>query len=148
MDYLKLLDNSYEQIKYFQGYTPMGKLEYLADYIFDFTTYENTVSSMMAKKCLEVCKAISDRKTFEYIKTEEGNLWYLIMVNMPFLEVKLEWGTSIRGAWWNLYGTKTFTINSCGFFEGPEQINEITFNEKQWTEFIEAMIQFSSTELM
>ena len=143
MNYLELLQHSYKQVKSFQNNKLMGKLEYLSDYIFDFTTYENIISSMMAKKCVEVCKAISDKKTFEYIESEEGNLWYLIIVNMPFLSGKLTWGTSIRGAWWDLYGSDTFTINSCGFFEGDEQIEEIKFNEQQWSEFINAMIQFT-----
>lgn len=147
MDYLKLLEHSYKKTKDCLGDNQMDKLEYLADHIFGFTTYENIVSSMMAQKCLEVCVVISNKKTFEYIKTEEGNLWYLIMVNMPFFQDKLEWGTSIRGAWWNLYGNRKFSINTCGLFQGDEQMDEIVFGEEQWPIFIEAMIQFAKKEI-
>lgn len=143
MDYLKLLENSYEQCKESQCDGDMERLEFLAENIFDFTTYENVVSSLMAKKCLEVCRAISDRKTFEYIESEEGNLWYLLMVNMPFFAEKLEWGTSIRGAWWILYNDHQFTISSCGLYVGYEQLLEIKFNKDEWTKFINAMIKFA-----
>lgn len=146
MDYVKLLENSYEREKEFQSNGTTERLEFLAENIFDFTTYESVVSSLMAQKCLEVCKAISEKKTFEYIKSDEGNLWYLIMVNMPFLEGKLEWGTSIRGAWWHLYGDRKFTVESCGLYVEYEQLLEISFDEDEWPRFIDAMIEFARSE--
>ena len=142
MDYLNLLEHSYKETKINTEAESIERLEFLADYIFDFTTYENVISSMMAEKAIEVCKAISHRQTFDYIATEDGNLWYLIMVNMPFFQDKLEWGTSIRGAWWDLHGDATFTIESCGLLEGDEQLLELKLNETQWNEFIQAMIEF------
>ena len=141
MDYLKLLKESYKEVS--SEDRELEKLEFLASEIFGFTTYENEVSSLMAQKALEVCKAISDKKTFDYIASEEGNLWYLVMVNMPFFENRLEWGTSIRGAWWDLWGNKEFTIESCGLFSDGEQILELKLNEGEWPKFIEAMIRFT-----
>lgn len=146
MDYIKLLENSYEREKEFQSNDTMERLEFLAENIFDITTYENVVASFMAQKCLEVCKAISEETTFDYIKSEEGNLWYLVMVNMPFFSGKLEWGTSIRGAWWDLYGARKFTIESCGLYVEYEQLLEISFDEREWSKFINAMIEFARTE--
>lgn len=147
MNYLELLEHSFEEyIRDGQttgNYSP-SKLEFIGEHIFDFTTYENVVISLFAKKALEVCEAITKKKTFDYIATEEGNLWYLIMVNMPFFDGKLEWGTSIRGAWWDLYSSKYFTLKSCGLYEGYEQVLELKFNENQWREFIEAMIKFTT----
>jgi hypothetical protein len=146
MDYVKLLENSYEREKEFQSNGTMERLEFLAENIFDFTTYESVVYSLIEQKCLEVCKAISEKKTFEYIKSDEGNLWYLIMVNMPFFEGKLEWGTSIRGAWWHLYGDRKFTVESCGLYVEYEQLLEISFDEDEWPRFIDAMIEFARSE--
>jgi len=143
MDYLKLLQESYKETADNRNDPPLEKLEFLADDIFGFTTYESMVSSMLAQKALEVCKAISDKKTFDYIASEEGNLWYLVMVNMPFFENRLEWGTSIRGAWWDLWGDKEFVIESCGLFSGGEQVLELKLNESEWLKFIEAMIRFT-----
>ena len=143
MDYLKLLRDSYKETADNRDDPTLEKLEFLANDIFGFTTYENVVSSMMAKKALEVCKAISDKKTFDYIASEEGNFWYLVMVNMPFFENRLEWGTSIRGAWWDLRGDKEFIIESCGLFSDGEQILELKLNNSEWIKFIEAMANFS-----
>lgn len=142
MDYLKLLQESHKETAENRDDPTLEKLEFLADDIFGFTTYDNVVSSMMAQKALEVCKAISEKKTFDYIASEEGNLWYLVMVNMPFFANRLEWGTSIRGAWWDLWGDKEFTIKSCGLFYNGEQILELNLNETEWPKFIEAMIKF------
>ncbi len=142
MDYLKLLQESHKETAENRDDPTLEKLEFLADDIFGFTTYDNVVSSMMAQKALEVCKAISEKKTFDYIASEEGNLWYLVMVNMPFFANRLEWGTSIRGAWWDLWGDKEFTIKSCGLFSNGEQILELNLNETEWPKFIEAMIKF------
>ena len=144
MNYLSLLEYSFEEVKQYFGNNKLTKLEFIGEHIFEFITYENVVLSLFAKKALEVCEAITKKNTFDYIRTEEGNLWYLIMVNMPFFEGKLEWGTSIRGAWWDLSSSKFFTLKSCGFFENGEQLLEIKFNENQWHEFIEAMIKFTN----
>lgn len=92
------------------------------------------------KKALSVCLAVSNKKTFEYIEIDE--LWYLIIVNMPFFQNKLEWGSSIRGAWWNLYGNKTFKLKSCGLFLDDEQVLELNLNESEWKKFIVSMIEF------
>ena len=144
MNYLDLLEHSYEQTKQDRVDASLGRLEFLAEDIFGITTYENIISSLMAQKILEVCKAITDRSTFEYIKSPEGNLWYLILVNLPFFHDKLSWGTSIRGAFWDFGITKNkFTIKTCGVYEGYEQIHEISFDKEQWPKFIDDMIAFA-----
>ena len=143
MDYLALLEHSYKQTKQDRADASLGRLEFLAEDIFSITTYENIISSLMAQKILEVCKAITDRHTFEYIKSTEGNLWYLILVNLPFFQGKLSWGTSIRGAFWDLYGKNRFAIKSCGLYEGYNQVLEISFDKDQWPKFINDMIAFA-----
>lgn len=144
MNYLALLEYSFKEHKSVLEDKTLGRLQYLAENIFNFTTYENIVSSLMAQKALDVCKAISNRETFEYIKSEDGNLWYLLMVNMPFFDGKLAWGTSIRGAFWDLHGDKKFTIESCGLYNSyDEQILKLDFNEYEWLKFINDMIKFS-----
>ena len=123
------------------------KYEYLSSEIFDFTTYDTEIDKMFVTKAVEVCRAITNRETFEYIKDDENYKWFLIMCNMPFFADKIEWGTSIRGAWWSLCGDKKFKIESCGFFdEEYEQILEpLEFNEAEWKEFIMAVACFIAT---
>lgn len=141
MNYLKLLNDGYEFIK---DDIQISKLEYLGGYIFNFTTYENIVLEQMATKALEVCNAITNKTTFDYITDENNNLWYLIMVNMPFFNDRLTWGSSIRGAWWDIYETSThmFKLDTCGLFNGYEQVCDPKLNHKQWIEFIKAMNNF------
>lgn len=146
MDYLQLLEHSHKMSDEWNPSYSMSRLEFIGEAVFDFTTYEDTVLTLMAKKAIEVCQAISSRKTFDYIKSEDGHLWYLIMVNMPFFQGKLEWGTSIRGAWWDLFGDQKFAVESCFFYEGDNQILEIGFTKNQWTEFITAMAKYTASE--
>ena len=60
---------------------------------------------------------------------------------MPFFQNKLEWGTSIRGAWWKL-DDKRFELSSCGIYENGEQVLDISFGETSWNEFVNAMCDF------
>lgn len=135
---LKLLEHSYEIARTLNN---DSRLEYLSSYIFDFTTYDGEIDEILARKALEVCKAISNRTTFAYIKNREDYIWYITMCNMPFFEGKLEWGTSIRGAWWDYY--RGIEIESCGIWVGYEQeINPINFDEAEWLQFVQAMDDF------
>ena len=64
---------------------------------------------------LEVIDVIINQTQFEYIKDEAKYLNYLTMVNMPFLSNKIEWGTSIRGAWFDEYGHPADKVNHYKF---------------------------------
>lgn len=149
MDYLKMLEHSYATEMDWQDNPELERLEFLAMNVFDFCTYENIVSAKLVKKALEVCSAITDRKTFDYIATEEGNLWYLIMVNMPFFKGKLSWGTSIRGAWWDIYesGNDKFSLESTGFWDESDQILKMEFDKTEWEQFLNAVVKFAKPEI-
>ena len=140
--YLRMLNEGFAEEGSFSGET--SRLEYLSEHIFDFTTYESKFSELFAKKALEVCAAISDGKTFEYIANPDGRLWYLLMVNMPFFADKLEWGTSIRGAWWGEPPHSKIQFSSCGLFLDGEQLSEtMEFTADEWKEFIAAVLEFA-----
>lgn len=138
--YVAFLENNFKQIQSHQD--KPTRFEYLSSHIFDFTTYDGDIDELFVKKALEVCVAITNKQTFDYIKDEDNYRWFLIMCNMPFFSKKLTWGTSIRGAWWELYNGMTLKIESCGFFDGDEQIIKMEFKEHQWPMFIEAMQKF------
>ena len=141
-DYLRMLEDGHTAMDEFQGDGETSRLAYLADYIFDFTTYEDRMGELFATKAVEVCAAISDRKTFEYLgASEESRMWYLLMCNMPFFADRLEWGTSIRGAWWN----HPMTLDSCGLFWQGEQVTAtLKFERDEWAQFIEAVREFAA----
>lgn len=145
MSYLKLLESSYNQALS-RGEFTCSKLEFIGNHIFEFETYEDVVLSLMTKKAIEVCGVITNFTTFDYIKDDNNNMWFLVMVNMPFFKNKLEWGVSIRGAWWDCYPNKCFKLESCGIYNGEEYLYEIEFDDKEWFAFIEAISVFTLSE--
>tara|TARA_Y100000310_G_C20699475_1_gene828376 strand:- start:5042 stop:5539 length:498 start_codon:yes stop_codon:yes gene_type:complete len=81
-----------------------SRYHYIGDYIFEFTTYDSNITKILALEMCEVLEAVLKKDTLNYIaQSEDHYLKYMIMVNMPFLENKLNWGTSIRGAWFDNY---------------------------------------------
>jgi hypothetical protein len=139
MDYLKLLTESYGSDHF--CVQPASRLEYLSEYIFDFTTYEDEAAELFARKAVEVAEAINNGTTFKYIQRDEDRIWFLLMCNMPFFYPRLEWGTSIRGAWWH---HSQHAITSCGLFVGDEQLEDLSFTREQWREFILAVVEFAA----
>lgn len=96
--YLEMLENSYAMTCDEESSPPNSRLDYVGEYIFNFTTYDSDMSVLFAKKAIEACLAITEKATFEYIKDPEQYKWFLLMCNMPFFQPKLSWGGSIRGA--------------------------------------------------
>jgi hypothetical protein len=124
--------------------TPENRAAFLADYVFDFTTYDDEKSKEFGTKALEVCRAVSDRKTFEYIEDPENYRWFLLMVNMPFFAVRLDWGTSVRGAWWNAGSPDETALHTAALWLDGEQLTgPLQFSDEQWQEFVSAMLAFA-----
>lgn len=144
-DYRALLEHSFNVTRGHGGDHEMSRLEFLADYIFDFTTYDTEMGELFASKALEVCTAINGGMTFGYIKEPENYRWYLLMVNMPFFAGRLEWGTSVRGAWWDHAAQK---LESCGLWRGGEQVLSVEFTRDDWMRFIAAMVEFATAGVM
>ena len=117
-----------------------SKLEFVAMAFFDIYTYENSFCRTMARHCLDVCMAITNRNTFDYIADNDKHEWYLIMTHTPFIKDRIDWGTSIRGAWWNCTG---LFIESCYLFNDKgAQILRIDFSTEEWGKFIHAINDF------
>lgn len=127
--------------------TPENRVAYLGDYIFDFTTYDDEKSEEFGLKALEICRAISDRKTFEYIADPANYRWFLLMVNMPFFSRRLNWGTSVRGAWWDTSTPNETELDTTGLWlDGNQLTAPLKFSTEQWQEFIAAMLAFANEE--
>ena len=67
------------------------------------------------------------------------------MVNMPFFMPRLNWGGSIRGAWWD---HKQPALNSCGLWVEQEQQTELAFTLEEWEAFMRAVIAFAEPEML
>ena len=129
-DFKKILDENFKEQSE-MGVKFDSKFEYLGNVIFDFTTYDGDVDAVFAEKMIPVLSCIVNKKTFEYHKESNDNyLNYLMMVNLPFLVNKLEWGTSIRGAWFDL--GKEYEID-CGRIKIKKgEIEEFIQNLIEW----------------
>ena len=107
MDYKKVLDQIMKDEFEKTECPPHNKMAFIGSYIFNFTTYDGSMDELFATKMIEVIDCIVNNKTFDYHKSGENKLNYinyLTMVNMPFLKEMIEWGGSIRGAWFDEYG--------------------------------------------
>ena len=94
---------------------------------------------------LEVCAAISDGTTFEYVKDTEDYIWFLMMANFPFFAGRIEWGVSIRGAWWSSEDPCCFDLSTCGLWEGDRQVPHLAFEDRDdWGCFIAALRHFAA----
>lgn len=142
MNYLELLTHSYEVERTLDDHPSFSRMAYLGDHIFGFVTYEDEIAAFLSKKAVEVCEAISNRTTFDYIKDPEDRRWFIVMCNMPFFAERIDWGTSIRGAWWDFQ----IALSSCGLWESDQQILTLEFNLDEWNQFIAAIVEFARTE--
>ena len=141
MDYLKMLETSYKIEQEEDQYLSRGT--YICENILGVFTYEYKLSEEFGKKFVEICSLISRREVFEYIEREDNERWYLIMVNFPFFSNRIEWGTSIRAAWWADSSNGDMNLESSGLYdEKGEQILNIIFDGREWSLFIAAMSEF------
>lgn len=119
--YTEQLEALYRGTK--EGEESLSKLEFLSCYIFDFTTYDSGMDKIFAQKMLDVIECILNKTNFQYIKASNENyLNYLTMINMPFLKDKLDWGTSIRGAWFNLDNDCSIRLDEILVPKGADKI--------------------------
>jgi hypothetical protein len=81
------------------------KYEWAANYIFDLTTYDAALDEKFVKDILEVCQVIIDNYNYEYIEKEENYIKYILVCQLLNNFNWIDWGISIRGAWFNLSKT-------------------------------------------
>ena len=88
-----------------------SKYHWAAYDIFGLTTYDGALSEMFVKAILEVCKVILDGTNFEYIMNQPDYIKYILVCQLLDEFHWIEWGTSIRGAWFEEYpGSKAKPI--------------------------------------
>jgi len=140
--YVELLARSYEKERELEIYD--SPYAFLAMEIFGLITYDDDEGELFGRKAVDVCLAITRKLTIPYQQDSENYRWYLLMVNMPFFQGKLDWGTSIRGAWWD-YDAKAWTIQGQGglWRSDSEQLANLTVPREEWDTFVEAMRAFA-----
>jgi len=105
------LEKLYQENNSFKE-TVIPKLEFIGESIFNFTCYDSFAAELFAKNMIEVIECILTKTQFLY--QEENYMNYLTMVNIPFLVDKIDWGTSIRAAWfdeWKQYEIASIKVS-------------------------------------
>ncbi|WCL51504.1 hypothetical protein [Leptospira sp. GIMC2001] len=91
MDFKQLIEKQFEE----QG---LEKYEFLSS-IFEITTYDDELEKLLVDEVCEVIEVLLEQRNFEYIKDPDNYLKFIRALNSFFLRDKIQWGTSIRGAW-------------------------------------------------
>jgi hypothetical protein len=78
-----------------------SKYEWAASEVFNLTTYDGSLDELFAKKIIEVCKVILERRNFDYIKDKTNYVPYILVCQLLDNFHWIDWGTSIRGAWFD-----------------------------------------------
>lgn len=121
--------------------------EFLSDRIFDFVTYDDSVDRVFAQRAVEFIRSVTERNTFAVIDQSEAHyLWWLMMPNVVFFENTLNWGTSIRGAWWDVDKRRTKFADCTGLVndQGKQELM-IEVDTDGWKAFMQAILQFADT---
>lgn len=134
MRYLDLIEKDYKET--LQAEEGKSKLEYIGEDVFNLCTYCVETTEFMTTKALEVCHAINNRNNHEYISVDHDHTWYVTILNMPFFKDKIDWGTSIRGAWW----CKHESMNN-------NNLKLEDMDNDKWHQFISDLLEFSGLEI-
>jgi len=145
IDYLKMLEDGHSAMDEIHGYGRTSRHEYLSEHIFQFIAYENRMAELFASKALDVCVAITERKVFDYLgDSDENRMWFLLMCNMPFFANRIDWGTSVRCAWW----VYPVNLGSEALFLGGQQVSgTMVMGFDEWREFVSAMVDYAGAEI-
>ena len=86
---------------YADCYDDASKYKWAASNVFDLTTYDGDLDERFVKAIIEVCKVIFEKSNFNYIEGDGNYVKYILVCQLLDKFQWIEWGTSIRGAWFD-----------------------------------------------
>lgn len=98
-EWLEILNKAYKEDSEYETH-PDSKKEWLVSTIFQCGSYSSEVDEKICDIFVSVCFAITKKETFEYVEDFERYVNYTMVANSSFMFNMLDWGTSLRGAWW------------------------------------------------
>ena len=138
--YLKRLNKVYDASKRYMALLnndDWSKKEFIAEDIFGYTTYNGSISDIIANNLLEVIDVISKNQSIYFVRrSREHEFRFIMLVNNKVLYPMLEWGTSIHSA---VFNTKAHTITLENRIKIRIQKGELGF-------FMEALLAFAKEE--
>ena len=126
------------------------KYEWAAINVFDLITYDRELYEIFVKKIIEVCKVILNEQNFEYIEDRDNYITYIIVCQLLEKFDWIDWGTSIRGAWFeeknSSYGESKNILDKVEWTQllvdgkwGKHEISEVPFTVDNLNAFIKFM---------
>ena len=88
-----------------------NKYAWLSNYFFNITTYDGDLDYEFGKDIYEVMIQIFNRTSFEYIRDETKYKKFILVCNLLLQYKLLEWGTSIRGCWFDYYNSEKICMH-------------------------------------
>lgn len=105
---------------------PMSKCQWVAHRVFDLVTYDDDLDERFTRDILEVCKAIINQETYEYIRDGSNYVKYIAVCQLLINFHWLNWGTSIRGAWFEIEYSNTWSETK------PKNTSKDILEELEW----------------
>lgn len=102
MTALEIYKAQFEEERTWWRSEPVSKYEWAAHRVFDLVTYDSSLDEMFVKDIIEVCKEILEERTYEYIRDQDNYIKYILVCQILDKFHWIEWGTSIRGAWFEV----------------------------------------------
>ena len=129
-NYKELINEQYtEQLNW--ECPPECRIEFVGRSIFNLTTYDSKMDIQLGCRIIEVVRCILDRTTFDYIEESPAKYSnYITVINLLFFDGMLEWGASIRGAWFDEF--KSYSISNIEVKE--RDINKFFTDLLEWIE--------------
>lgn len=121
MDVKELYKANYETSQKLLNRTDT-KYNWAASQIFGLATYDGELDELFVKDIIEVCKVILNRTNYDYILNRENYIKYILVCQMLNEHNWIDWGTSIRGAW----------FGKCGC---PELESKDILDELEWWDY-------------
>lgn len=105
---------------------------FLKDWKQIINTYDTSLSIEFGRDILEVMEVIINRRNFKYIKNKKNYRKFIIIANILSRYGWIEWGTSIKGCWFDEFA-EPITNRSIEVLN----MNPIIINDKSIHELIE-----------
>ena len=115
------------------------KYEWVADRVFDLTTYDGELDELFVKDILEVCEVILENRNYEYILDKRDYIKFILVCQLLDKFGWIEWGTSIRGSWFENSADRAI-------LEGLEW-SKWDENERKWVNHTIPAVIFSKENL-
>lgn len=112
-----------------------NKYDMFVEGIMGLTTYDSGLNKEFAISIIEVINVIFERKTFEYIDDYHNYKKYILVAQILNQKGWLEWGTSIRGAWFD--SSLTIGLITCAWVPTEMKIPYSIDNLKAVVKYME-----------